>query len=249
MCIYLAYNANNIYMKGWVRIAPRAATVISVITWLMVIKWRAGARESHYGRHRTVSFSPSLHTIYARRLNGMSVPFLLTAQMHIMGTDAHGDAPSHFADIVLPYTVFGTVIVACGAGIFLDFAMALFGALPGGTERFLLFQRPFRLDFRQSGGECLTTGSVTIPAMKKHGFDPVTAGAVEACASTAGTMTPPIMGTVFLCYGLLPWDKLHRGCHSGVVPILFYYISIMLQLTCTRPKNTLRAFLSPSCPA
>lgn len=76
----------------------------------------------------------------------------------------------------------------------------------------------------------ITTGSVTIPAMKKMGFAPYFAGAVESTASTAGPLMPPIMGAaafIMATFVSLPYPSIAL---SATVPALLFYIGILIQI-------------------
>lgn len=72
------------------------------------------------------------------------------------------------------------------------------------------------------------TGSFTIPMMKKLGFEPAVAGAVESCASTGGQLVPPIMGsTAFLIAAFLDISYL-KVCYHALIPTLIYYSCVIL---------------------
>ena len=77
-----------------------------------------------------------------------------------------------------------------------------------------------------SGANVMVTGSYTIPAMKKVGYTPEQAGAIEAAASTAGPIIPPIMGTVaFIMAGFtgISYSRIALLC---VLPALLYVFSV-----------------------
>jgi TRAP transporter 4TM/12TM fusion protein len=72
------------------------------------------------------------------------------------------------------------------------------------------------------------TGSFTIPMMKKLGFEPAVAGAVESCASTGGQLVPPIMGsTAFLIAAFLDISYL-KVCYHALIPTFIYYSCVIL---------------------
>lgn len=80
----------------------------------------------------------------------------------------------------------------------------------------------------QAAANVALTGAFTIPLMKKVGYRPEQAGAIEAAASTGGQVMPPIMGAaVFLMSGIIgvPYVKL---CGYALIPALFYFLSVGL---------------------
>jgi TRAP transporter 4TM/12TM fusion protein len=86
----------------------------------------------------------------------------------------------------------------------------------------------------------VTTGQITIPTMKRTGYPPYYAGAVEACASTGGALMPPVMGAVaFIMAEFLnvPYSTVML---AAVVPALLYYGALLLQADHYAAKNGLR---------
>ena len=250
---YLAYNAYNIYTYGWELVAPRIATVISVFLWLCYVEM---ARRSGGAAITIVILAFSALPIYTQYLpgilNGIHKSVLHTAQMHILGTDSGmGTLIRTFCSTVLPYTVFGTVIVACGGGeFFLKVAMKVFGAMRGGMAKVAVVSSAL---FGSISGNpvvnVMTTGCVTIPAMKESGFEPNMAGAVEATASTAGTMTPPIMGTASFVMASILGISYSEVAIGAIFPILMYYICVFLSIDFYARKRGLRGMRREEIPS
>jgi len=99
---------------------------------------------------------------------------------------------------IMVFLIFGAFFVKSNAGQFLfDFAASLTGSSKGGIAKVAVVSSA--LFGMISGGplsNVATTGSLTIPAMKKRGYSSVFAAATECCASVGGTFMPPIMGSV-----------------------------------------------------
>lgn len=240
--IYLAINAYNIYTYGWEIIAPKIAVIISVFLWACYVEM---ARRSGGNPITIVILLFSCLPLYTQYLpgilNGISKTFLKTAQMHILGTDSGmGTLIRTFCSTVLPYTIFGTVIVGCGGGeFFLKLAMKVFGRLRGGMAKVAVVSSAL---FGSISGNpvvnVMTTGCVTIPAMKESGFEPNMAGAVEATASTAGTMTPPIMGTASFVMASMLGISYSEVAIGAIFPILLYYVCVFFSIDFyAREKN------------
>src|SRR3546814_19315323 len=85
----------------------------------------------------------------------------------------------------------------------------------------------------------LTTGCMTIPAMKKVGFKPAFAGGVEACASTGGVLMPPIMGaTAFVMASFLGIPYVDIAI-AAILPSLLYYPGLFMQIDAYAARRNL----------
>ena len=198
MFAYFALHGEDVIVKGWSRFAPPEALAMAVISWMLLLE----AIRRIFG---TVLFTiiafVSFYPLFAEHmpgfLEGIGRSFDVTAMFHILSRQsAIGLLLRTYIEVVLGFILFGIVIVETGGGqFFLNLALSLVGRLRGGTSKVAVVASAF---FSSINGQpivnVLTTGAVTIPAMKKAGFEPHIAGAVEVCASTAGTFTPPIMG-------------------------------------------------------
>ena len=100
------------------------------------------------------------------------------------------------AAYVFLFILFGALLLHSGAGrFFTDLAEALAGRTAGGPAKVAVVASTFMgMLSGSSPANVVTTGSFTIPAMKRRGYTPAFAGAVEAAASANGQLTPPIMG-------------------------------------------------------
>ena len=109
-----------------------------------------------------------------------------------------GMATQAFGGIVLSFMFFGAVLLATGGGkAFMDFAAASMGSRRGGAAKVsIVTSSLFGMLSGSAISNIITTGSLTIPAMKKAGYSDHFAAAVEASASNGGSVTPPVMGVV-----------------------------------------------------
>jgi len=100
------------------------------------------------------------------------------------------------ATFVFHFVIFGIFISKTGLGqLFIDLAMALAGGTVGGPAKVSVISSGFLGSINGSSiANTVTTGAFTIPLMKKVGYSPRFAGAVEAASSTGGQLMPPIMG-------------------------------------------------------
>jgi TRAP transporter 4TM/12TM fusion protein len=128
--------------------------------------------------------------------------------------------------------MFGAVLQYTGAAPFFNnLAFALFGSVRGGPAKVAIFASGLMGSVSGSVvSNVLTTGVVTIPAMKRTGFEPAYAGGVEACASTGGVLMPPVMGaTAFVMASFLgvPYAQIAL---AALVPSLLFYFGLFVQI-------------------
>jgi TRAP transporter 4TM/12TM fusion protein len=136
------------------------------------------------------------------------------------------------ATLVIIFVIFGSFIEKGGASdVFLNIATALAGGHRGGPAKASIFSSGFMgMLSGSSAANVATTGSVTIPMMKKSGMAPYVAGAIEAVASSGGYKTPPIMGAVAFIMaqmaGMSYWDV----ALAASLPAFFHYFGLFLMV-------------------
>ena len=134
-----------------------------------------------------------------------------------------------FTYIVL-FIIFGAFLERTGiAGFFIAFANRIAGRSSGGPAKVAVISSALcGMVSGSSVGNTVTTGAITIPMMKKTGYKPEFAGAVEAAASTGGQIMPPIMGAAaFLMaeYMGLPYAQVAL---KAIIPALLYFTGIFI---------------------
>jgi TRAP transporter 4TM/12TM fusion protein len=128
--------------------------------------------------------------------------------------------------------MFGAVLQYTGAAHFFNnIAFAMFGGVRGGPAKVSIFASGLMGSVSGSVvSNVLTTGVVTIPAMKRIGFSPAYAGGVEACASTGGVLMPPVMGaTAFVMASFLGVPYVTVAL-AALVPSLVFYLGLFIQI-------------------
>jgi TRAP transporter 4TM/12TM fusion protein len=134
------------------------------------------------------------------------------------------------AGAVFSFVLFGAFLQVTGAGKFLiDLSFAAAGRYRGGPAKASVIASAAMGSISGSAiANTVTTGSLTIPMMKKLGYKPEEAAGIEAAASTGGQIMPPIMGAgAFVMaeftktsYGEIVW--------MALVPALLYFLSVLL---------------------
>jgi TRAP transporter 4TM/12TM fusion protein len=136
------------------------------------------------------------------------------------------------AGMVLAFIVFGKLMEVSGATqFFTDFAMAIMGHRRGGPAKVAVVASGLFGSISSSPvGNIMSTGVVTIPLMKRVGFKPHYAAAIEAVASTGGQIAPPVMGaTAFLMAEFLRISYFDVVV-AAALPALFYYFCLFMQV-------------------
>ncbi|MGD1818549.1 MAG: TRAP transporter permease [Pleomorphochaeta sp.] len=129
---------------------------------------------------------------------------------------------------VVLYIIFGELLDKFGAGkFFIDIAYALTGKMKGGPAEAAVLSSAMMGSINGSAvANVVTTGTFTIPLMKKVGYKKEYAGAVEAVASTGGQILPPVMGVAAFVMADLTGIPYSHIVLAGIIPGLLYYISL-----------------------
>ena len=133
------------------------------------------------------------------------------------------------ATFVFVFVLFGAFLEKSGGGdFFIDLAYSLTGRMTGGPAKTSVVASGFMGSVSGSAvANVVTTGCFTIPMMKRVGYKPHVAGAIEAAASTGGQLMPPIMGAgAFLMAEFTNTSYLHI-IKIAVIPALLYYLTVL----------------------
>lgn len=143
------------------------------------------------------------------------------------------------SSIVLVFILFGEVLNAVGGAAFLsDFAQAVMGRFRGGQAKIAIVSSSLFGNISGSAvANVVVDGAFTIPMMKKAGYPPPQAAAVEAVASTGGQIMPPVMGAAaFLIaeYLGIPYAQVAL---AALVPAILYYVALFIQVDLLAARN------------
>ena len=143
-----------------------------------------------------------------------------------------GIALGVMANVVYIFVIFGAILRVTGAGeLFIDLAYMLTGRFSGGPAQSAVVASAFFGSINGSGpANVVSTGSFTIPLMKRTGFSPEYAAAVEATASCVGQIMPPIMGVGAFIMSEITGIGYGKIMLAAVVPALLYSASLMINV-------------------
>ncbi|MBC2733163.1 MAG: TRAP transporter permease [Desulfobacteraceae bacterium] len=134
------------------------------------------------------------------------------------------------ATFVFVFVLFGAFLETTGGGnFFIDLAYALTGRFSGGPAKTSVVASGFLGSISGSAvGNVAATGSFTIPMMKKVGYRPHVAGAIEAAASTGGQLMPPIMGAGAFLMAEFTNTSYLTIIKVALVPAIMYYLTVLV---------------------
>jgi len=143
---------------------------------------------------------------------------------------------------VILFIVFGAILQASGAADFLvKFAQSIAGRYSGGLGKVAVLASGLIGSISGSAaGNVATTGSVTIPAMKRAGYPPHVAAAIESVASTGGQLMPPVMGAAAFLMAEYLGIPYARVALAAIIPAIFYYLAAMVFIDLYARKNGIR---------
>ena len=225
-CAYLVVNQDYILSRMiYVDPLTQADWVLAVVTVLLVLE----------ATRRAVGWTLPLTAvgflIYAIFFGDIELSRL--AEQMYLGTEGIFGIPLYVsATYVMLFILFGALVERTGTGdLFMDFAKSIAGSTAGGPAKVsCITSGMFGTVSGSAVANVMTTGAFTIPLMKKIGYRPAFAGAVEAVASTGGQIMPPIMGaTAFIMAEFLGISYLKVAMYA-LLPAILYYLAVFLSV-------------------
>ena len=231
---YCAWNGRRVALEGWNIVAPDTATLVAGACCLLAIE---AVRRTGGLVLFVICLVFGTFPLYAESMPGFlwgpSSTLAELVNAHVFGSESLIGTPVRVvAGTLIGFLMFGAALVATGGGqFFMDLSAALMGHRRGGAAKVAILSSGF---FGSLSGSVIsnivTTGQVTIPTMKRIGYPATYAGAIEACASTGGTLMPPVMGAVAFImaeYLNIPYSDVAL---AALMPALLFYIALMFQV-------------------
>ncbi|WP_338448117.1 TRAP transporter fused permease subunit [Niallia oryzisoli] len=153
-------------------------------------------------------------------------------QMVYTVNGVYGSIASVAATYVFFFVLFGNLFNASGGGnFFYALSKAVTGRVAGGPAKVAVISSGLYGSISGSPtADVATTGSFTIPSMKKVGYSPVYAGAIEATAATGGSILPPVMGSAAFLMAEMTGISYSTIAMAALIPGLLYYLAIFCQV-------------------
>jgi len=154
------------------------------------------------------------------------------------------------ASFIFVFIMFGGFLVVSGTGeFFMNFANALAGHFRGGPAKVSVISSAFFGTISGSAvANVVSTGSFTIPLMKKIGYRPQFAGAVEAVASTGGQIMPPVMGAGAFIMADMLGVPYFQVCKAAILPACLYYFALLYMVHLEALRSNLRGMTREELP-
>lgn len=140
----------------------------------------------------------------------------------------YGVVTSTFATYIFPFIIFATFLQAAGAGTAIsEIALAIAGRTRGGPAKVAVIASGIIGSITgSSAANAVATGSYTIPMMKKAGYQPHVAAAIEAAASTGGQFMPPIMGAAAFLIAAFTDTPYWNIVKVSIIPSFLYFLGV-----------------------
>ena len=241
-CIYVALN--KAVLESRMQFVTDLTTMQMVMGIILILCFIEAMRRSVSGVMAGLAVvglvylyaGPYLSGMLAHK--GMDFDHLIEACTMLTDTGIFGSLMGTSATFIIVFCIFGAFAVESGAGeFFTEFARAIAGRSRGSSAKIATISAGlFGTMTGSAVATVYTTGTFTIPLMKKGGFNDEFAGAVSAVASTGGQLMPPIMGAAaFLLAENLSMPYGEVAMKSAIIAILYYFsLFAMIHFKCLK---------------
>jgi TRAP transporter 4TM/12TM fusion protein len=150
----------------------------------------------------------------------------IVSQLYLGGGGIFGTPLGVSSTFVILIVLFGAALETSGAGkVLMDIATSLTGRSRGGPAKAAVVGSSLMgMVSGTAVANVLTTGTISIPLMKRTGYRPKVAGAIEAVASTGGQLMPPVMGAAAFLMADLTGISYFEIARAAIIPALLYYV-------------------------
>lgn len=231
---YFFLRGEDILFKGWEVAPPQLAFVLGIILWALVLE--AVRRAVGWFLFFLILFF-SLYPLFASSMPGLfygnNFGFTRVVGYHIMGPEGVIGLPTRvLGNLFIGFMFFGVALTATGAAnFFLNLALSIMGMVRGGTAKVSVISSAMVGSISGSViTNVITTGSFTIPAMRRSGYPNYYAAAIETCASSGGVLMPPIMGAAAFVMASILNISYASVALAAAIPSILYYLGLFIQV-------------------
>jgi TRAP transporter 4TM/12TM fusion protein len=233
-CLYVLRNVHEL-TERWEGVHPVTLPQVVVGTVLVIAVLEASRRAVGFWFFvTTLAFMAFLVLApwmpgFLRSPRAYSYPRLIEMFYLYADEGVLGSLTGISSNILMIFILFASFMLYSGVGqFFMDISVALAGRFRGGPAKVaVLSSGLYGTISGSSVADCYATGSFTIPLMKKIGYKPEIAGAIEACASCGGPLMPPIMGAGAFIMAELTGVPYSQIIVAAALPAVLYYVGIM----------------------
>jgi TRAP transporter 4TM/12TM fusion protein len=253
--VFAWFISNSLIMmqNGWELAAPPRASYVSMALWILIIE---ASRRAGGGALACIVAVVSFYPLFADQMpgpiRGFTYPLEVAAGYHAMSNESIVGIPMRaFANLVIGFLIFGAALQHTGAGkFFINLAFASLGHIRGGPAKVAIVASG--LMGSMSGSvvtNVMTTGVMTIPAMRRIKLSAPFAAGVEACASTGGVLMPPVMGaTAFIMANFLEVSYATVAM-AAIIPSFLYFFGLFVQIDARAAHDDIKGLDASELPS
>lgn len=227
-------------------VVERASDMDMVMATLLVVLVLEATRRCSGKALPILSICFILYGMYGREFPGMFMhrgyDWLSLSNHFFANTEGiYGTSANVSSSYIFLFILFGCVMTKSGIGKFFnDISLSIAGHTKGGPAKVSVVAAGLLGSINGSAvANVVTTGSFTIPLMKKTGYSAEFAGAVSAAASVGGQLLPPIMGAEAFIMAEILGVKYSEIIVWAAIPALLYYMGILIQVQLRASKDGL----------
>lgn len=251
-CGFFAFNSVNAVNQGWEFAAPEYVVWVSYLMWGLALE---AVRRCGGWAIFVVVLLMSAFPLYAGILPdsmaAISTPIEYVAIYHALSAESILGIPAQaFGKLVIGFLLFGTALQRTGGGkFFIDLAFSMLGKVRGGPAKVSIFSSG--LMGSMSGSvitNVLSTGPLSIPAMRRVGFSKTYSAGVETCASTGGVLMPPVMGAaafIMATFLEIPYGQIAL---AAAIPSALYFFGLFVQIDFYSARHKLKGLEESDLP-
>ncbi|MBI2319532.1 MAG: TRAP transporter fused permease subunit, partial [Betaproteobacteria bacterium] len=206
---------------GWIALALVMEACRRMTGWVLLVIAAVFLLYAHYSH------------LFPGMLNARGISWSkIAVHLYIDPNSLLGIPLAIVATIVVAFILFGQVLFASGGGeFFTNIASALLGRFRGGAAKMSVVSGAlFGTISGSPVANVVMTGTVSIPLMKKTGYQPHVAGAVESVASTGGQLMPPVMGAAAFVMAEFLHVPYAEVALAALLPAVLYYLALFVQV-------------------
>ena len=168
-------------------------------------------------------------------------PNQIIESLYLLNDGIWGSSIGASATIIYVFILFGALLEKTNmASVFLELACLVTRNAKGGPAKAAIFGSAlFGSVSGSAAANVYATGTFTIPLMKRVGYTPSFAGAVEAVSSTGGQLMPPVMGTAAFLMADLSGAGYLNVAKAALLPAILYYLALLVMIHFEAVKNDL----------
>ena len=242
-CFYVAARYGDLLERMWMR--PLDAVVTGTVILVLLVE---AVRRAAGGALTVLLLLALVFALIGHmmpgQLQGMQVaPARLVVFLSLDTNALLGMALLIAATVVVAFVIFGNLLNAAGGGAFFtDLAMAAMGRYRGGPAKVAVVASTLFGSVSGSAvANVVATGVITIPMMKRGGYQPRQAGAIEAVASTGGQLMPPVMGAAAFLMAEVLQISYAQVALAALLPAVLYYAALFFQIDLLAARDNLRS--------